>query len=598
MKQSTTNHNDTDDDEADDTLRSIGTSSDSYDTTEDLTDTDNSSQNKLNPSRRKNNSDDDRKPVSKSLSMGSSKDGSFGGRVKFVLKATQIHKVESHENFSSKERSNYWWSDREKDRMMAKHERLVAKYEQQRSSTKSGSSKKFSEEKLGSYRGLESWTAAGSLKLDHTIEQCISAVMDEQDRQWAENDDDADVIAQKSKLVTADSARRARLNGLQDAQEALKIRGETWANKGGSDEISVGSSVSTGTAAIAKKKRRSKLLATLDDSHKALKGKKKKKKKKKKTKDEEGRKKKSKDKRSTSSLSKSENVQTADQDTTLSTQPLTVASRSDEHEKSAEDDFASIETNSTPANPTSFSAGSTVPVSPLSTQTALNATSNEKPSILDLLRSQQEQLQQSSTQDTKSFVHHLREASVPEVEDDEDSSPLLQTLRAQQKSLARTWQDDPSDGGNSRSPPHSGSSASKVSSFRVDNSKAGDNETGDSSDPPGRRPRRLASRHVGSNRGHFGASHVIPESSDVEEEEILRDSSGSNKARRSRSRSHDRSRFRRGESSKTPLDPDLSATDGSKADASFPNSPGGTPKKSLNPFRNGAKTLFKKGSKR
>merc|ERR1711957_464099 len=101
--------------------------------------------------------------------------------------------------------------------MMAKHERLVAKYEQQRSPTKPGTLKKSSSasSKLGSYRGLESWTAAGSLKLDYTIEQCISAVMDEQDQQWNENDDDPLKIAKSSLKATEDSARRARLNGLQ-----------------------------------------------------------------------------------------------------------------------------------------------------------------------------------------------------------------------------------------------------------------------------------------------------------------------------------------------------------------------------------------------
>ena len=68
---------------------------------------------------------------------------------------------------------------------------------------------------LQNYRGLESWTAAGSLKLDYSIERCVSAVMDEQDRQWNDNDneDDAIQIANCSAKVTDDSARRARLNG-------------------------------------------------------------------------------------------------------------------------------------------------------------------------------------------------------------------------------------------------------------------------------------------------------------------------------------------------------------------------------------------------
>lgn len=75
----------------------------SYDTTEDLTDdTDGSS----NLHRRKRGPDDNI-------------------RVRFAIKDNKLHKVESHSDFSPKERGAYWWSDREKDRMMAKHERLV-----------------------------------------------------------------------------------------------------------------------------------------------------------------------------------------------------------------------------------------------------------------------------------------------------------------------------------------------------------------------------------------------------------------------------------------------------------------------------------------
>merc|ERR1712078_364323 len=99
--------------------------------------------------------------------------------------------VESYMDFSDKERSKYWWSDNEKNKMLAKHERLVAKYEQEKFQLNSGSNSNSGSKKRTSsllqdnnHRGLESWTTAGSLKLDHTIEQCITAVMDEQDRQW------------------------------------------------------------------------------------------------------------------------------------------------------------------------------------------------------------------------------------------------------------------------------------------------------------------------------------------------------------------------------------------------------------------------------
>jgi len=683
MKQKKSHqHHDIDDDaDADDTLRnsakfiygdintvasSICTSTGSYDTTEDLTDTDTSSQKKSESSLRKISSGDNRKNVSKkSFTESSDNDVNVDGRIRFSMKANKMHEVESHENFTSKERTNYWWSDREKDRMMAKHERLVAKYEQQRTATKPGTSKKSPVDKAGSYRGLESWTAAGSLKLDYTIEQCISAVMDEQDRQWNENDDDYEGIAKKSMAVTEDSARRARLNGLQDAQETLRVRGESWSNKSGGDDMSVGSAYSTGTLAIAKKKKRSKLLARLDDSHNlpksfddsdkedvlaslkkhSSKNIKKDKKKKKKTskkshKNEMGeeiivsalgktkKKKKSKDKitgmnkKLSSSPPRADRVDITDQDqahsrTTNTTQPTTIASRIYEQKKSLLDapdvvgDVAYSTTTTDPKIASSFLAGPTMPISPLTHFTTNSAGTDECP-LLTTLRRQQEQLRQNSSghhNDIKASIYHHRQETLIEDEDDftEDSSPLLQTLRRQQKKQALTWQnhqqDDPSDSGNGGAPSYSGGSVNKATSFRGDNSRAGDSVSADSSDPPGRRPRRLASRHVGVNRA--GANLAIPEN--FIHEQIEKNSLSKSKGGRSRSRSYEKKKRtgRSGLSSYTPPPPIplpsapySSAANEKRTQGSFLNSPSATGKKSIKSLRYGAKILFKKNSRK
>jgi len=575
---------------------SICTSSSSYDTTENLTDTDTSSQNKPNnPSRRKNNNSSN---ASKNSSVESSDDGT---RVRFGMKAITTREVESHQNFTAKERSKYWWSDREKDRMMAKHERLVAKYEQQRSPTKPGTLKKSSSasSKIGSYRGLESWTAAGSLKLDYTIEQCISAVMDEQDRQWNDNDDDSAIIAKMSLAVTEDSARRARLNGLQDAQEALKVRGESWCLKGGSDEISVGSAISTGTAAIAKKKKRSKLLARLDDSHKLPKSydgtdkvdvlasfkknssKKDKKKKKKSTPTtSKPKKKKSKDKSSIGgSFDSADLDQATNSKRTIATEPSTIASIISGYGKPP------LGASSTLAiavgDVASFSSEPSMPISPLTTG------ADEYP-LLSTLRRQQEQLRQSSGgshDGTKSSIssnqhHQQQEPSEMEGED------LLTTLRRQQKKQALEWQnqqhqqDDPSDAGSTSTTPNSGS-------FSCEPAES-------TSDPPGRRPRRLASRHGASRSAHqiVGANRAIPENSIVDDS-----STTSSKMRRSRSKSRDRTKQKgAGDSTTTPLlqeQPDSSWIDPSKT--SIPDSGG---LKSIKSLRDGAKTFFKNVSKK
>jgi len=613
---------------------SVCTSTGSYDTTEDLTDTDTSSQDK-NARRKSNN----KKASKKTSSIGNR---NFGCRVQFVMEAGTLREVESHVNFSSRERSEYWWSDREKDRMMAKHERLVAKYEQTRTATKPGTSKKSSVEKIGSYRGLESWTAAGSLKLDYTIEQCISAVMDEQDRQWNEYDDDADVIAKKSQAVTEDSARRARLNGLQDAQEALKVRGESWSKKGGSDEMSVGSAISTGTAAIAKKKKRSKLLARLDDSHnrkeavlasfkksssrESKKEKKKKKKSSKKSLNEntstsssKSRKKKSKskdvsvvvDQKSNSSFLKEDEVDTAEEDQTSSgtmkTSQSITATSEDPPDATVDDIVSTSATTVTPVSSktvSSFCAGPSVPVSPLSTHvTSSHSTNKDEYPLLATLRRQQEQLRRNGSRDQDDIklpIHQYRQQTVIEddEEDSEDTSDLLQTLRRQQKKQALSWQNQQQDddGGNNGAPSYSGAAVSKVSSFRVDHDRGGNIEPAKFSDPPGRRPRRLASRHVGAQ------NRAIPENS-----------SYGDKKNRSRSRSHDRyekkkKSGRSGLSSNTPPSSgDLQSTpdedshsfdEGSKKMSdNFALSPG-SGMKGLKNLRDGAKTFFKKGSKK
>lgn len=591
--------------------------SSSYDTTElteNMTDTDSSAQIRGQSPRQGSSGEYNRNHIQTSgYSLNSSdlEQDETPHNVRFSLNAILVYEVESHYNFTAKERSKYWWSDREKDRMMAKHERLVAKYEQQKSGSRSVSSKKGSSKAIQSYRGLESWTAAGSLKLDHTIDQCITAVMDEQDRQWKEDADDAEIIAHKSLAVTEDSARRARLNGLQDAQEALKVRSETW-GKAGNDEMSVGSSISTGTAALVKKKKRSKLLARLDDSAKLKKNasdasndasndeKKEKKKKKKKSskKKEEDQLSSTKKKKKSSSKEKSSD----DKDLVPVTDKATKESK--ESEEVADDIISTVTPLPNTGLVSSFLAGPEIPVSPLSTHIypgpSSSAHSTECP-LLATLRRQQELLRQESRriQDDPNLVdsrpNYLR--NFPEEDENdytEDSSPLLQTLRRQQKKQASAWQlekqDDPSCGGTALS---HGATHKSIGTREDFTSKTGDSESADSFDPPGRRPRRLVSRHAGS----------IPEDSS-----IVVDPTKYEKKERSQSKSRERSRSKSRERSRSfKPDPVMPPTDTATAalmTSAQPdsersgNSSTSAGKISLGRLRNGAKTLFKKSSKR
>jgi hypothetical protein len=70
------------------------------------------------------------------------------------------------------------------------------------------------------YRGLECWTVKGGKELDEKIAKVVNAVMDEQDRQWAVNSDDFDLIAAISAKATVDSAVIARELAVQDERDA------------------------------------------------------------------------------------------------------------------------------------------------------------------------------------------------------------------------------------------------------------------------------------------------------------------------------------------------------------------------------------------
>jgi hypothetical protein len=72
------------------------------------------------------------------------------------------------------------------------------------------------------FRGLETLSAQGADNLAQTVEAIVDAVMDEQDRQWKENADDWDRLAQIYKTVSKESKDLALKRGKSDAREAKK----------------------------------------------------------------------------------------------------------------------------------------------------------------------------------------------------------------------------------------------------------------------------------------------------------------------------------------------------------------------------------------
>ena len=117
--------------------------------------------------------------------------------------------IMSLEDYSEKELRRCWYTPEEKEKMNKSKDKLVARLE-------TGKPLKGDM----TYRGLECWTVDGGQELDDNIARVVDAVMDEQDRQWAEDDDNFELIAEISQGASAGSAELARSLAIQDEKEA------------------------------------------------------------------------------------------------------------------------------------------------------------------------------------------------------------------------------------------------------------------------------------------------------------------------------------------------------------------------------------------
>lgn len=72
-------------------------------------------------------------------------------------------------------------------------------------------------------RGLEKFTEQGRKLSAANKDRCINAVMDEQDRQWAFEEDDFDLLAVVSQEASGLSVALAMIRAEEDEQEAQRI---------------------------------------------------------------------------------------------------------------------------------------------------------------------------------------------------------------------------------------------------------------------------------------------------------------------------------------------------------------------------------------
>jgi hypothetical protein len=138
------------------------------------------------------------------------------GRVEFE-DVVKKHAVIGLSEYSSLEHSACWYSKSEKNQMNEEREKIVARLELDRLCKNNPVNEM-------SYRYLDCWTIAGSKELTASINQVLTAVLDEQDLQWGLGLDDADRIASKSLEVTGTTQDRALKIAQEDEREVIQER--------------------------------------------------------------------------------------------------------------------------------------------------------------------------------------------------------------------------------------------------------------------------------------------------------------------------------------------------------------------------------------
>ncbi|KAL3941541.1 MAG: hypothetical protein SGBAC_004125 [Bacillariaceae sp.] len=126
--------------------------------------------------------------------------------------SVHVQPIANRHDFSPEEVHACFHSSEDKDLMYGSYEKTVSRI-------KAGKRPK----KNTSYRGLENFIESNSSQLDNTVHACIDAVMDEQDRQWAEEDYvDWGLFREASLKVSLHSVSLAFKVAAHDENEARK----------------------------------------------------------------------------------------------------------------------------------------------------------------------------------------------------------------------------------------------------------------------------------------------------------------------------------------------------------------------------------------
>ena len=131
-------------------------------------------------------------------------------------RVVEVYLIESHDCYTDEEYVNCWYTPEEKDMMKYNRGQYLSRM----------NAGKAQEKHNRTYRGLETCCETGFAEFQDQIYKTVDAVMDEQDRQWAENVTDELKIRAASLQATEGSAERARHLARLDEFEAMSIHND------------------------------------------------------------------------------------------------------------------------------------------------------------------------------------------------------------------------------------------------------------------------------------------------------------------------------------------------------------------------------------
>ncbi|KAL3934961.1 MAG: hypothetical protein SGBAC_009424 [Bacillariaceae sp.] len=132
-------------------------------------------------------------------------------KIRFSQTIEECHEILSRADYTERELRHCWYTEEEKEKYMDRHEKSAKKLEQ-------GERSKRGE----SFRGLEGWTQDGADEANEMIEECLDAILNEQERQWKKKRHNHQNLALISESKSKKSIKVALKTARRDTKEAIR----------------------------------------------------------------------------------------------------------------------------------------------------------------------------------------------------------------------------------------------------------------------------------------------------------------------------------------------------------------------------------------